>query len=42
MATRKITIKTTARRSSSGNINVRTAVSNGRTTKTSSKTIRIK
>lgn len=41
MATKKITIKSTARPTSSG-INVRTTVSNGHTTRTTSKTIRVK
>jgi hypothetical protein len=40
---RKITIRTTARPSSNGrSIRVRTSVSNGRTTRTSSKTYRVK
>lgn len=38
----KVRIKSTARTTSNGNIRVRTTVSNGRTTKTSSKTIRVR
>lgn len=38
----KVRIKSTARTTSNGNIRVRTTVSNGRTTKTNSKTIRVR
>lgn len=39
---RKIRIRSTARTTSNGNIRLRTTVSNGHTTKTRTKTIRVK
>jgi len=42
MATRKITIKSQARPTSNGNIRVTTSVNNGRSTRTTTKTIRVK
>lgn len=38
----KVSIKSTARTTSNDNIRVRTTVSNGHTTKTKSKTIRVR
>lgn len=40
--TSRIRINSTARTTSNGNIRVRTSVSNGRTTKTTTKTIRVR
>lgn len=37
-----IRVRSTARTTSNGNIHVRTTVSNGRTSKTTTKTIRVK
>jgi len=42
MSTRKITIKSTARTTSSGNVRVTTSVNNGHGTRTTTKTIRVK
>ncbi len=40
--TMRIRVNSTARTTSNGNIQVRTSVSNGRTTRTTTKTIRVK
>jgi len=42
MVTRRISIRTTARTIGSSHIKIRTTVSNGSTTRTTTKTIRVK